>query len=1126
MTFGSLAWAGLRHYRWTHLAVVLGVASAVAVLAGSLLVGSSVRASLSGLVTARLGEADLVIASENPFTEGLAERLAEQPELQGRATVAPLFTLEGIATHQSSGRRAGNVSVYGVDERFFAFHGVEADAPTGSGIWLSPDLAAELGAVDEDAVVLRVARPTDIPLDSLHGRKDDTGRAIRLTVRGTLSRAQIGEFSLSPSQGPVRALFMALPRLQRDLDQAGRVNALLVSRGVDPLAAADVVKALDASISADDLGLKTESVDGSLLVETASGLISDSLATTIAGIATRQGLERTEVLTWLANKMTVGDRTVPYSLVAGLGPAAGGDTRLAELLRDTGAGAPPIVLNDWAARDLGVQVGSDLQLEYYRWADEGRLVTEQTTFQVAGVVPIEGLAADRRLSPAYPGITDAENVGEWDPPFPIDLKLVRQVDEDYWDKYRTTAKAFVPLEIAQELWRTRYGGISSMRLRNPGTPEPRNFGTPELRNLGTSVPRALGSVRAGITVVDVRAQNVSASVGATDFGAYFSYFSFFLVVSALLLTALFFRLGIEQRLREIGVLRAAGFSVAAIQRLFLLEGVVIAIVGAIVGVVLAIGWAALMMYGLRTWWVGAVGTTALELHVDPLTLAGGAVGGVVAALVCIWLTVRAVRKVSPRELLSGSTSGAATASQRPSAIRRLAPTVILVTAVGLAGVTTTGAVPAAAGFFGAGALILIGGLMALGSHLRRPRSGVLGGSGISALAGFGWRNASWRPGRSMTSAGLVAVAAFLLVSVDAFRKDTHAASDPRGGTGGFALIAESVLPFVHDPSTSAGREELGLQFQANDPVFAGVSVFGARLRPGDDASCLNLYQPKQPRVLGVPDALIDAGRFTFATSVAETDADTANPWRLLRGELTDGVVPAIVDATSLQYVLHAAVGDIVTIDAETARPVRLRIVGSLSDSVLQGEIMIAESAFVQVFPESAGYRVMLVEVEAGARPDEVATAIEERLEPYGADVQSALTKLEAYHRVENTYLSTFQTLGGLGLVLGTIGLAAVTARNVLERRRELALLAAAGYRLRDLSVMVVAENLGLVAIGLGVGVVAALVSIAPVLIARGGRPPALSMVWLLAVAVAGVVAALVATRAVRRLPLLASLRSE
>jgi hypothetical protein len=1120
MTFGDLARASLVHYRRTHLAVVLGVASAVAVLAGSLLVGSSVRASLSGLVTARLGQADLVVAAETPFTESLSERLVLQPELQQMAArVAPLFTLEGIATHQASGRRAGNVSVYGVDARFFEFHGVAAEAPAGDNVWLSPDLAAELGAAEQDVIVLRVARPTDIPLDSLHGRKDDTGRTIRLTVQGTLPRGEMGEFSLSPSQGPVRAVFASLPRVQRALDQPGRVNALLVGRGTAALESDAVVAALDAAMTADDLGLRIEPANGSLLVETDSGLIGESLATVIAGIATRQDMDRTDVLTWLANRMIAGDRTVPYSLVAGLGPSAGGDRRLAELLHDTGEGAPPVVLNDWAARNLGVQTGSPLIMEYYRWADEGRLVTEQTTFRVTGVVPIEGLAADRRLSPAYPGITDAESVGDWDPPFPIDLRLVRPADEDYWDTYRTTAKAFVPIEVAQALWRTRYGAISSIRLRDLA-PESSALGDLEI-----SVPRALGSVRAGLTVVDVRAQNLSASVGATDFGAYFSYFSFFLVVSALLLTALFFRLGIEQRLREIGVLRAAGFSVAAIQRLFLQEGLVVAVVGALAGVALAVGWAALMMYGLRTWWVGAVGTTSLQLHVDPLTLLIGAVGGVVAALGCIWLTVRAVRRFSPRELLSGTTTSASTMAHRPSKVRRLAPFVILVGAVVLATVTTTGGVPAAAGFFGAGALMLIGGLLALGVHLRRPHTAVLGGAGIRALAGFGWRNASWRPGRSMTSAGLVAVAAFLLVSVDAFRKDTHAADDLRGGTGGFALIAESVLPFVHDPSTGAGREELGLQFRADDPIFAGVSLFGARLRPGDDASCLNLYQPKQPRVLGVPDTFIDAGRFGFAASLATEDGDTENPWRLLRGERPDGIVPAIVDATSLQYVLHSAVGEVVTIDADTARPVRLRIVASLADSVLQGEIMIAESAFAELFPESAGYRVLLVEAPA-SRVDEVATAIEERLEPYGADVQSTLRKLEAYHRVENTYLSTFQTLGGLGLVLGTIGLAAVTARNVLERRRELALLAAAGYHTGDLSVMVVAENLGLVAAGLGIGIVAALVSIAPVLMARGGQPPALSMVWLLAVAAAGVVAALVATRAVRRLPLLASLRGE
>ena len=785
------------------------------------------------------------------------------------------------------------------------------------------------------------------------------------------------------------------------------------------------------------------------------------------------------------------------------------------------SGESPIVLSEWTAGDLAAKVGDSLEMEYYRWADEGRLLTERAMFRVVGIVPIEGVAADRRLSPAYPGITDSESVADWDPPFPIDLTLVRPADEDYWDRYKTTAKAFVPIEVAQRLWGTRYGKVSSLRV--PGSED--GPADAVSRSVAAAVTRAVGSAGAGLTVVDVRTQNIAASAGATDFGAYFSYFSFFLVVSALLLTALFFRLGVEQRLREIGVLRATGYSLRAIERVFIIEGALVAVAGAVAGTGLAMAWAQLMMYGLRTWWVGAVGTTSLTLHVDPLTLAIGALGGVIASVACIAWTVRGLSRRSPRELLAGSASVNAV-GRRSRGYLWAAATAMA--ALALTAATATGIVPAAAGFFGAGALVLVSGLSALSGWLRRRTAAVLHGSGSMALARLGWQNAAWRPGRSLTSTALVAAAAFLLVSVDAFRKDTGAAADRSGGTGGFALIAESVLPLVNDPADAAGREALGLAFDRSDNALSGVSLVAARLRPGDDASCLNLYQPKQPRVLGVTDRLINEGRFSFAASLATTDEERANPWILLRQQPADGLVPAIVDATSLQYVLHAAVGDEVVIDAETARPIRLRIVGTLADSVLQGEILIGEAAFTRLFPEIAGYRVLLADVsrERAGALDDVAATLEERLEPYGVDAQSSLRKLEAYHRVENTYLSTFQTLGGLGLILGTIGLAAVTLRNVFERRRELALLAAAGYRVRELSVLVVSETLALVMIGLGVGVAAALLSIAPVLMARGGRPPALSMIWLAAVAVSGVLASLLATRAVRRLPLVASLRSE
>ena len=105
MTLARLALASLRFYRRPYAAVVIGVASAVAVLAGSFLVGASVRSSLADLATSRTGRTAVVLGTEIPFTAALSDRLAAR--LAG-ASVAPLVSLEGVVTHQSSRRRAGS----------------------------------------------------------------------------------------------------------------------------------------------------------------------------------------------------------------------------------------------------------------------------------------------------------------------------------------------------------------------------------------------------------------------------------------------------------------------------------------------------------------------------------------------------------------------------------------------------------------------------------------------------------------------------------------------------------------------------------------------------------------------------------------------------------------------------------------------------------------------------------------------------------------------------------------------------------------------------------------------------------------------------------------------------------
>ena len=152
--------------------------------------------------------------------------------------------------------------------------------------------------------------------------------------------------------------------------------------------------------------------------------------------------------------------------------------------------------------------------------------------------------------------------------------------------------------------------------------------------------------------------------------------------------------------------------------------------------------------------------------------------------------------------------------------------------------------------------------------------------------------------------------------------------------------------------------------------------------------------------------------------------------------------------------------------------------------------------------------------------------MERELDAFGVDAVSTTERLDAFHRVENTYLSTFQALGGLGLLLGTIGLATVMFRNVLERRRELALLRAVGYNARHVTLMILAETAILLVSGVAAGTVCALIAIVPAWLERGSTPGVGLVLLLAGVLVAGLLSAAAATRAALSGELLRALRAE
>ncbi|MFP5288582.1 MAG: FtsX-like permease family protein, partial [Thermoanaerobaculia bacterium] len=207
------------------------------------------------------------------------------------------------------------------------------------------------------------------------------------------------------------------------------------------------------------------------------------------------------------------------------------------------------------------------------------------------------------------------------------------------------------------------------------------------------------------------------------------------------------------------------------------------------------------------------------------------------------------------------------------------------------------------------------------------------------------------------------------------------------------------------------------------------------------------------------------------------------------------------------------------LESESGRPVRIRLVGLLERSLFQSEVLISEAAMLRHFPGLARKTFFLIDA-----PVEKAQALEEGLSRYGFDVSTTRERLASYHAVEDTYLSTFQALGGFGLLLGTLGLGVALLRSLIERRGELATLRAFGFRRSRIAGMVIAENGFLLLLGVAVGTVSGLLAVAPHL--SGHLPWAPLLATILAVLAVGLVSCAAAVRSALGAPLLPVLKEE
>lgn len=1084
MTLWRLIIKSLQHFRAVNSALVAGVAVATAVLTGSLMVGDSVRGSLHDLAVKRLGPVEQAIVTTSLFDESLATRLNADEAFRSNYGVAHAgLSLRGRAATPDGRNAAAGVQLMAVNLP-------EAAVPAGAAV-INAATSDALGTV-KGPVNFTLPLVGDVPRDAALARR---GRAdVLAVVQASVNRVErepgfLSLFSLTPSQREPRNAWLNLADLQQAVEQRGRANMLLftapagnvrvsqnkylrlTSNSIEGMRLDEAIK---EHLKLNDYGLAMAPVAGGkqVALTSRSTYIRQSVVEALPA-----DVRRSHFATHLFNKVEHASGNVIHYVMA-----TGTDADLGATLRPSEA-----AINQWTAQQLGAKVGDSLAFRYYVRATNGQLEERSgPSLRIVAVLPMTGLGADRTLTPDYAGFTDADTVADWSPPegFAFDKKLVTKADEDYWRDHRAAPKVFINLQTAAALYGTPLGHVTSVR-----------FAAADRDQVERALLTGLRPADFGFVAQPVRAQQLAAAEGSTDFSGLFIGFSFFLICAAVALLVLLFRLSLEQRLRHIGLLTAVGFSPKRVFYVFAGEAALLSGLGVVIGLALAVAYTHAVMWALTTWWIAAVGTTHLHAWISASTLTTGGCVSFCVGLITMIVSARMFVRQQPIALLSGAMATKQTTLAQ--ARRWLAPLVGVAVVIVFGGLIYAGLLQAALGAAVMGFAVLVAGLK-VATDMLRPRRG----HAVASMWSLARRNAGSRVNRARLAMSLIAFASFILILVASMKQlpPADAAVKP-SGTGGYRLILTADVPLLGDLNTHEGRRTLGIR--AGDAAFADVRFTHLRSWQGQDISCLNMTKPTQPTILSAPAGLRE--RFVHTTQAG-----------------VPGTIDAVADAETAQYILKVPAGGTMALTDQTGRPATLALTTLLKGSMFQSELLISEDDFVRLFPLQSGFGVVLIECPPDRAAD-VARLLERELDEFSVTVEPTTARLARFKEVANTYLATFQSLGGLGLLLGTVGLAVVLLRSTLERRGEFGLMLAVGFSRARIARVVFVENAVLLLAGLAIGCVAAVIAVAPA--ARALHVPSLALMFGL-IAATGAVALAAATWVAMRGIQPASLRAE
>ncbi len=1040
----------LKYFGKQHLAVLFATVISAAVLTGALIVGDSVRMSLQKNVDQRLGEVAFVLsAGDRLMTQKTAVKIGEKLQIK----TAAILNTQGMAINASQDLRHNRIQVYGVDKRFWDFSNTNFPIKYGEAV-LSKSLAEELKIKVDERLLIRIQKPSVIPLNAPFTDDEETSVSLRLKVVAIADQQTLGGFSLRNEQKTAYNVFVNEEQLADRLDLKGLCN-LIVAENTDK-------KKLDSTFSA-NWNLKDASLEIQKSEEGSHWILSSKrvfLEDAVVQACEKLDPNYKKVLSYFVNELNINNQKTPYSFVSGVEEE--------HLKKDR------IILNSWLANDLKAKLGDSILLKYFVMGPLRQLEEKSHTFQVQDIFPMNHASFTKDLMPDFPGLSTAGNCSDWDAGIPIDLTKIRDKDEVYWDEYRGTPKAIISLNQAKELWKNPYGSYTSVWFSS----------AVEKEQLSKELVSKLKPLDFGFQFLNIKQDGKQAAQNGVDFGELFLSLSFFVIASAILLLVLIYQLQLESRLKAVGVLLALGFPKKKIIRIRLMESFPVIFLGSAMGSFLGIAYNILLINGLNSIWNQAVHTSILEAFVLPKTILIGFLISIVLAFISIWLILR---KQLKREVI------AIVRENKLVKVKRKAITIwpgilSLIATVGLTFYSIISSVEKNSSLMlTAGFLLMTSGIFLLNYFWKYSdkRSTYLQNTvQLSHL------NLKRNKIRSLAVVILLALGTFTIIVTGANRKTFNDSENRRSsGTGGFLFWGETSIPVLNDLNSEEGREKQGIESQA---VLDSCLFVQFQSKPGDDASCLNLNQVQQPQVLGMDAHLMDSlGAFSFATQLKEQK----HPWQQLNEYSDEFIIPAIADQTVIQWGLIKKLGDTLHYFNEEGQPLKLVLVAGLNASIFQGNILISEKHFNKHFPSAVGSRMMLIDGPAYKR-EKIKQILTNDLADYGMELTETSTRLAQFYSVTNTYLSIFMILGGLGVIIGTIGLGIILLRNMLDRRQELKLLYSIGFTSGKIFQIIFTENMIVVAWGMSIGIVSAFVGILPSLLSEAFHIPGYFLIWI------------------------------